>query len=75
MEKMRQIPIWFFIGGLLTVYGVLIFAYGIVDWIRPTVRSVALSELHPNVWWGCLLLAIGLVYTVRYWPWRSNAVK
>lgn len=64
----KQIPIWFFIGALLAVYGVLITASGIYDWIHPPAHKVALWHLHAAVWWGGLLFVFGMVYVIRFWP-------
>ncbi len=63
------IPIWFFIGALLAVYGVLILAAGIVGLFHPP--KVALASLHAGVWWGALLLAIGLAYVAAFRPRRK----
>jgi integral membrane sensor domain MASE1 len=72
MEKEHQVPIWFFIGSLLAVYGVLICGSGIYRWkFPPAVDTVALSHLHADIWWGGLLLVLGLIYVVRFWPSRQ----
>jgi hypothetical protein len=71
MKPTNQIPIWFFIGGLLAVYGVLILAYGVFALFRPPAAPPALAELHPDLWWGGLLIGIGGFYTVKYWPWKE----
>jgi hypothetical protein len=31
-------------------------------------HPVKLAELHVDVWWGILLLVIGPIYTIKYWP-------
>ena len=66
------ISIWFFIGVLLTVYGVLIFGYGVVEWITGAYPDVQLAYLHTPVWWGGLLGALGLFYVVKFRPVRSK---
>jgi hypothetical protein len=71
MEK-KQIPIWFFIGALVGVYGLIILSTGIVRLIRPPAVQLALGNLHSDIWWGGLLLVIGLVYTFKYWPGKRN---
>ena len=63
------IPIWFFVGVLLAVYGVLILGAGIVGLFHPP--RVALANLHAGVWWGALLLAIGLGYVSAFRPRRK----
>ena len=48
-----RIPIWFFIGLLLTVYGVMIFAYGLYEAATGNYPpGVQLTELHTPIWWG-----------------------
>jgi hypothetical protein len=63
------IPIWFFIGALLAVYGVLILGAGIAGLFHPP--NVALASLHAGVWWGALLLAVGLGYVTAFRPRRK----
>ena len=62
------ISIWFFIGVLLTVYGILITATGLYELASPPANAPVLFSLHASVWWGALLLAIGLVYFIRFFP-------
>lgn len=62
------ISIWFFIGVLLTAYGVLITASGIYDYFIPPAHQVVLANLHAGIWWGAVLLAIGLLYTIKFFP-------
>ncbi|MGQ9573829.1 MAG: hypothetical protein ACUVUC_00785 [Thermoguttaceae bacterium] len=68
-ERQRTIPIWFFIGVLFVIYGVLIVGAGIYGMYDPP--EVAMQELHLSLWWGALLLAIGTFYTIRFWPGRQ----
>jgi hypothetical protein len=67
-----SISIWFFIGVLLTVYGALILAYGIFELATHQTASVVLANLHAPVWWGGLLLLLGLFYGVRFRPGRNG---
>lgn len=62
------IPVWFFVGLLLAIYGVLIFASGIAEWSNP--GGIALAGLHAPVWWGALLAVAGVVYCVLFRPRR-----
>jgi hypothetical protein len=66
------ISIWFFIGVLLTIYGVLILGYGIFELITKTTANVVLANLHAPVWWGAILLALGLFYSVRFKPGQAE---
>ena len=70
MHEEHQVPIWFFIGGLLTIYGVLICGVGVYHFIVPPPidARVTLYELHADVWWGALMIAAGLFYLIRFHP-------
>ena len=66
------IPIWFFIGVLLVVYGGMICGYGIYELstgVYPV--GVQLTELHTPIWWGGILVLIGLLYVVKFRPKSS----
>ena len=68
-----MISIWFFIGISLAMNGVLILAAGINQLINPPENpSVVLYHLHANVWWGALLLVVGLIYCFRFAPKRKS---
>lgn len=72
MEPNRQpaISIWFFIGSLLLIYGVLILGAGLYGLSSPP--DVVLSELHAGTWWGALLLILGAVYAWLFRPGRRS---
>lgn len=67
-----QVSIWYFIGCLLAVYGVLITGAGIYELFVPPARPVVLGELHAAVWWGLLMLAGGLAYMYFFRPSKDN---
>ena len=69
-EKHQIIPVWFFVGVLLLVYGFLIFANGLAEWSHPP--STVLAELHAPVWWGGLLFVLGLIYCIKFAPARKS---
>ncbi|MBV9075558.1 MAG: hypothetical protein JOZ10_18200 [Acidobacteria bacterium] len=60
------ISIWFFIGLSLAGDGALIFGSGLWELAHPPANPVVLYSLHANIWWGALLLAIGLFYSFRF---------
>lgn len=65
-EKHRIIPVWFFVGVLLFIYGVLIFVSGLTEWSHPP--DTVLSNLHAAVWWGALLIVLGGIYCLMFRP-------
>jgi hypothetical protein len=64
------IPVWFFVGLLLAIYGILIFASGVAEWSHPA--TTVLSELHTPVWWGAVLAIVGIIYCVAFRPKRHH---
>lgn len=69
-ENQHVIPVWFFVGIMLLVYGVLILISGIVEYAHPP--NTVLANLHAPVWWGALLTALGVIYTYHFWPTRGS---
>ena len=70
-EKHHMIPVWFFVGLLLLIYGVLILGSGLAGWSHPP-EGVELSNLHSPVWWGALLIVLGVIYCAKYYPRREG---
>lgn len=73
MKSGSHLSIWFFTGLCLGVNGALIFATGIYELVRPPAEKVVLYDLHANVWWGAVLLILGLVFSLRFSPARERA--
>jgi hypothetical protein len=69
MTKHHITPVWFFVGLLLGIYGVLITASGLAEWSAPA--KTILSEYHAPVWWGGVMTIIGAIYVVVYRPRRG----
>jgi len=70
-EKHTIIPVWFFVGVLFLVYGVLILISGLAEWAHPP--ATVLSELHAPVWWGALLIVLGGIYCAAFRPGKNKA--
>lgn len=63
-----MISIWFFIGCLLTVYGVLIFLAGLGTVAASAVPVESAQRLHLGLWWGSIMTVLGIVYLVHFRP-------
>jgi hypothetical protein len=69
-ERHHIIPVWFFVGLLFVAYGAMIFVSGLVEWSHPP--DTVLAELHAPVWWGALLFALGIFYSIYFSPQRQS---
>jgi hypothetical protein len=68
----QSISIWFFIGTLLVIYGLLILGSGIYEISHPPEQTVVLANLHAAIWWGGFMLVLGIVYMRSYAPGRRR---
>lgn len=73
MKAGGTLSIWFFTGISLAVNGLIIFAAGLYELANPPEHQVVLGNLHANIWWGALLLFIGLLFSIRHSPSRERA--
>ena len=78
MESEHQVPIWFFVGFLLLVYGLLIVGAGIYALQVPSDVQINLKAswpqapwffLHADLWWGGVMVLVGAGYCYRFHPW------
>jgi uncharacterized membrane protein HdeD (DUF308 family) len=66
--KKRSISVWYFIGWLILVYGILILVAGFGG--ASTQPPPVMSELHVAIWWGAFLTVIGSAYVYCFRPGR-----
>lgn len=55
-------PIWYFVGLMLTAMGSVILVSGLFDYSSESTANTVLSELHPAIWWGGVMIAAGLIF-------------
>lgn len=67
----EALSIWFFVGLLTLVYGLVLLPYGAWEAMTGHEAMTTLHELHPTMWWGALLTVFGLFYTVRFRPGKA----
>ena len=65
----RSLSIWSFVGFILIIYGLLIGGAGIYYCFYPYTQT-ALYHLNPSLWWGALLLVVGLIF--NWVDYRNN---
>ena len=61
-----MIPVWFFVGALLFIYGILIFFSGLMEWSHPP--DTVLANLHAPVWWGAIMILMGGLFIHLFRP-------
>ncbi len=64
--KRHMLPVWFFIGAILLIYGILIFVTGILEYSNPA--DTVLANLHAPIWWGAILTAVGAIFFFKFYP-------
>ena len=72
MHKPGMVSIWFFIGLILLVYGLIIAGASVRDWLVPPAQPLVLANLHAGVWWGGLLFFVGLFYSIHFRPGKTK---
>lgn len=55
-------PIWFFVGLVLMSIGAVLLVAGIYYLVNPAPSVSAVAELHPNIWWGAVMLIAGSIF-------------
>ncbi|HLA85088.1 MAG TPA: hypothetical protein VJL29_09855 [Thermoguttaceae bacterium] len=68
-KPQHTITIWFFVGGLFTIYGILIILAGL---FIESPEYVKMQHVHVRIWWGAILLVMGLIFTIRFWPRKEQ---
>lgn len=58
-------PIWYFVGLILLVIGAILLLTGLYLLISPAETNSVLGELYPNIWWGGLMIVVGLIYVIK----------
>lgn len=66
----RLISIWFFVGCLLSIYGLLIFAAGVRAYSPLGDDPGPADHLHLPIWWGIAMMVLGVIYALRFRPRR-----
>ena len=67
----QPLSIWFFVGALCLMYGLVLLPLGVYQWGHPSeteLRLPLLLKLHTTLWWGLLLTMFGGFYAVRFRP-------
>ena len=58
------------IGIMFLIIGMILVGYGLITWTNVAMYQRSLGH-NVNVWWGAVLLIIGLVYCLKFSPKRA----
>ena len=58
-------PIWYFVGLILFIMGAIIEINGIYFLLHPAADKKVLATLHPDVWWGGIMIIVGIIYILK----------
>jgi len=61
-ESKKMKPIWYFVGLMLSAMGVVVLISGIVNYSDAEVAKTVLSDLHPALWWGAVMIVAGAIF-------------
>jgi hypothetical protein len=75
MHEEHGMSIWFFVGGMLTIYGIIILIANIPAFSSPGQNShVMLGRLHAGLWWSILLLLLGILFLKLHRPGKHTTL-
>lgn len=66
----RTFQVWFYIGAVLGLYGILLTSAGVYQWTHPP--ATVLAKYHATFWAGVVLSVVGGSYLLAYWPRRGT---
>lgn len=72
MSNPKMYSIWFFVGVMLTVLGLIITGMGFYYIFNPETHT-RLASLNPSLWWGVIILTAGLLFLIPSWIEHNKA--
>jgi hypothetical protein len=63
-KRQVPLPVWFFVGLIFVVYGVIILVTGFAEVSHPP--HTELWQLRPAIWWGAVILVVGAFFVSRH---------
>jgi len=75
MHEEHGLSIWFFVGVMLTIYGIIILIANIPAFAPAVVtQHVVLENLHSGLWWSIVLLLLGILFLKLHWPGKHTTL-
>ncbi|HUZ57668.1 MAG TPA: hypothetical protein VMU83_02695 [Hanamia sp.] len=73
MHEEEGFSIWFFVGAMLTIYGIIILIANIPAFSSMESHHVVLERLHAGLWWSILLILLGVLFLYLHWPGKHSS--
>ncbi len=54
--------IWYMVGIVIVIMGVLVLLAGFIDAFGPSPPVTVLADLHPGIWWGIIMIVTGGIF-------------
>ena len=61
-EPKAMKSIWYLVGLMLLSMGAIITISGAYHLANPSEVKTVLADLHPDFWWGLVMLAVGAIF-------------
>jgi membrane protein implicated in regulation of membrane protease activity len=75
MHEEHGLSIWFFVGVMLTIYGIIILIANIPAFApAASAQHVVLENLRSGLWWSIVLLLLGLLFLKLHWPGKHTTL-
>ena len=65
MSEHQMKSIWYFVGLMLVVMGLIVLGSGVSTALDPPATRTILAETHPGIWWGAVLATFGGLLFLR----------
>ncbi|MEO5922342.1 MAG: hypothetical protein ABIR70_00790 [Bryobacteraceae bacterium] len=66
----NSLSVWYFIGWLVLIYGILILGAG--SGLLAVQSPTSTADREVGIWWGALLMVIGVAYVWCFHPGRKR---
>ena len=60
-ETKQMKPIWYFVCLMLAAMGAVVLVSGLIYYSGERTAKTVLSELHPALWWGAIMIVAGII--------------
>ena len=75
MHEEDGLSLWFFVGGMLTIYGIIVLITNIPAFTSPIESPhIVLARLHAGLWWGIILTLLGTLFLFLHWPGKHSVL-